>query len=346
METEYLDIVNKELHDIQQFFAHYYYPSPPLTNPQHALTVLPLLKPNTTLTSPPSSLPSPSYDTDTLHGGGDDLFDFPSLYHTSPPPPPSSCGEEMDRYVADIRDRYKQLKAIQDQMHLELTRSRILRQSIEVVGVTKVDDDVRLSPSPLQEKKKGEHSNVRREKIEPLPFSDSPGGKESMTTLPFSESPASITTTTKPTPQETTGTTIITTTTETGTTIITTATLTATAETAGPFSILPQEPPQTSPFTLANIRRLTDMIYRDAKTLLSSSPIMTYTILGMVFGVLLVGWLDCANYDIDSINNNNNNHRVVDPQAPMTDQTTQSTFVPPVPEEFVPPVPRYPWPRH
>ncbi|KAF9124676.1 hypothetical protein BGX30_000842, partial [Mortierella sp. GBA39] len=345
--TEYLDIVNKELHDIQQFFAHYYYPSPPLTNPQHAPTVLPLLKPNTTPTSPSSSsLPSSSYDTDTLHGGGDDLFDFSSLYHTSPPPPPSSCREEMDQYVADLRDRYKQLKAVQDQMHLELTRSRILRQSIEVVGVTKVDDDARLSPSPLQEKKKGGHSNVRREKNEPLPFSDSPGGKESMTSLPFSESPASTTTTTKPTPQETTGTTITTTTTGTGTTTITTTTSTVTAETASPFPILPQEPPQTNPFTLANVRRLTDMIYQDAKTLLSSSPIMTYTVLGMVFGVLLVCWLDCANYDIDSINYNNNNHRVVYPQVPMTDQTTHSTFVPPVPEESDPPVPRYPWPRH
>ncbi|KAG0059538.1 hypothetical protein BGZ89_000324 [Linnemannia elongata] len=309
METEYLDVVNKELHDIQEFFAHYYYPSPALTNPQPALTVLPLLKPNTTLASPPSfSPPSSSHDTDTLHGGDDDLFDFPSLYHTSPPPPPSSsCDEENDQYVADLRDRYKQLKAVQDQMHLELTRSRILRQSIEVVGVTKVDDDARVAFSPMQEKKKGGHSGVGRE-IESSPFGDSPGVMGSMASLPFNESSARTTTIAGSAPHETTGTTITTTTTG------------------------------------------TDMIYQDAKTLLSSSPVMTYTILGMVFGVLLVGWLDCANYDIDNMNiinntnnNDNNNHRIVDLQAPMTDHPTHSTFGPAVPEDDTP---RYPWPRH
>ncbi|KAH7042380.1 hypothetical protein BKA57DRAFT_471878 [Linnemannia elongata] len=351
METEYLDVVNKELHDIQEFFAHYYYPSPPLTNPQPALTVLPLLKPNTTLTSPPSfSPPSSSHDTDTLHGGDDDLFDFPSLYHTSPPPPPSSsCDEEKDQYVADLRDRYKQLKAVQDQMHLELTRSRILRQSIEVVGVTKVDDDARVAFSPMQEKKKGGHSGVGRE-IESSPFGDSPGVMGSMASLPFNESSARTTTIAGPAPHETTGTTITTTTTGTGTTIITTTTSTATAETGGSIPILPQELRQTNPFTIANVRRLIDMIYQDAKTLLSSSPIMTYTILGMVFGVLLVGWLDCANYDIDNMNiinntnnNDNNNHRIVDLQAPMTDHPTHSTFGPAVPEDDTP---RYPWPRH
>ena len=239
--------------------------------------------------------------------------------------------------MADLRDRYKQLKAIQDQMHLELTRSRILRQSIEVVGVTKVDDDTRLSPSPLQ-KKKGEHSDESREMIEPLPLRDSLGVMESMTSMSFNESPAR--TTMKPAPQETT---TITTTTGTGTTIITTTTSTTTAETAGSIPILPQEPHRMNPFTFANVRRLTDMIYENAKTLLSSSPIMTYTILGMVCGVLLVGWLDCANYDINNIDNNNNNHRVADLQAPMMDHTTQSTFVPPVPENDAP---RYPWPRH
>ncbi|KAG0062289.1 hypothetical protein BGZ90_003172 [Linnemannia elongata] len=350
METEYLDVVNKELHDIQEFFAHYYYPSPPLTNPQPALTVLPLLKPNTTLTSPPSfPPPSSSHDTDTLHGGGDDLFDFPSLYHTSPPPPPSSsCDEEKDQYVTDLRDRYKQLKAVQDQMHLELTRSRILRQSIEVVGVTKVDDDARVAFSPMQEKKKGGHSVVGRE-IESSPLGDSPGVMGSMASLPFNESSARITTTAG-SAHETTGTTITTTTTGTGTTIITTTTSTATAETGGSIPILPQESRQKNPFTIANVRRLIDIIYQDAKTLLSSSPIMTYTILGMVFGVLLVGWLDCANYDIDNMNiinntnnNDNNNHRIVDLQAPMTDHPTHSTFGPAVPEDDTP---RYPWPRH
>ncbi|KAF9926437.1 hypothetical protein FBU30_003970 [Linnemannia zychae] len=35
-----------------------------------------------------------------------------------------------DQYVADLRDRYKQLKAIQDQLFLELTRSHILKQSM------------------------------------------------------------------------------------------------------------------------------------------------------------------------------------------------------------------------
>ncbi|KAK3830269.1 MAG: hypothetical protein JOS17DRAFT_747438 [Linnemannia elongata] len=329
METEYLDIVNKELHDIQLFFAHYYHPSPSHTNPPHAYSVLPLLKPNITPTSPPtSSQPSSSHDTDTFLGGDDDLFDFSSLYHTSPPPPSSSGGEEWNQYVADLRDRYKQLKAVQDQMHLELTRSRILRQSIEVVGITKVDDDARLSPSSLQEKKKGGHSDAGREKTESLSFDDSPGVMESTTTLPFNESPGRTTSTTMPAAQNTTGTTITTTTTGTGTTIITTTTSTTRSETAGP---------------LAHVRRLTGTIYQNAKTLVSSSPIMTYTILGMAFGVLLVSWLDCANYDNNNILNNNNSHQVFDPLASVIGHTAYSTFAPPVPENDAP---RYPWPRH
>ncbi|KAF8931737.1 hypothetical protein BGZ47_011711 [Haplosporangium gracile] len=344
METEYLGIVNKELHDIQQFFIHYYYPSPlslsTLTNQQHALAVLPLLKPSTF--TPPSPPPSFSHDTDTIPNGGDDLFDFSSLYHTSPPPPPSSCGGdgvERDQYVADLRDRYKQLKAVQDQMHLELTRARILKQSIQVVGVTKPDDHARLSP--MQEKRSG-NMESGQERTEPLPFGDSPEVmRESLTSLPFNDSPAQTTaTTTAPAsvPKEATGTIITTTTTGTGTTTITTITTTtstaAAAKSADPVPITPQ-PSQTDSFTFKDVRRLTAMIYQDTKTLVSTYPVSTYALLGLLLALLFPGWLDCANNDI-------NNNPIFKDQLPMTDHKIHHTFVPPVPED----VPRYPWPRH
>ncbi|KAF9146073.1 hypothetical protein BG015_011702 [Linnemannia schmuckeri] len=340
METEYLDIVNKELHDIQQFFAHYYYPSRPLlstlTNQQHALAVLPLLKPSTVI--PPSSPPSSSHGTDTIHDGGDDLFDFSFLYHTYPPPPPSSCGGdgvEKDQYVADLRDRYKQLKAVQDQMHLELTRSRILKQSIQVVGVTKSDDHARLSP--LQEKK-GRHTESSQERTEPLPFGDSPRVmREPLISLPFNDSPAQTTATTTPTPapKETTGAIITTTTTGTGTTTITTTMSTAaTAKTANPIPVASQ-PRQTYPSTLKDVRRLTAMIYQFVKTFVSSYPFSTYVLLGLLLTVFLPIWPDCTN---DVINRN----PILNDRLPMTDHKIRRTFVPPVPEDL----PRYPWPRH
>jgi hypothetical protein len=345
METEYLDIVNKELRDIQQFFAQYYYPTP-ITQQhpypvQHAPTVLPLLKP--ILTSPPTSPPSSSTHNTDDHG--DDLFDFPSLYHTSSPL--SSFGSvgdaaERDQYVTDLRDRYKQLKAIQDQMHLELTRSRILKQSIQVVGVTnRLNDNATSSPLPSQEKRGAHFESANRTMTEPVAHSP----------LSFADTPDRGTVST-PTPPVETGGTIITTTTTgtgTGTTIITTTTSTAVgaAMNEGEDPTAQQQVCRRNPFTFTGIRRRTGMIYQDTKTLMSSFSLMRYALMGLVLGVLLVGWLDCT--DNNNNGNNHNNHGNVfgHQQLPVTSHKVHHTFFS-SPEHTPPPKdgPRYPWPRH
>ncbi|KAK3824487.1 MAG: hypothetical protein J3R72DRAFT_458161 [Linnemannia gamsii] len=174
METEYLNLVNKELHDIQQFFAHYYcsldpsFSSPTTTTTpsillpaQRTLTVLPLLKLPLT--------PPTSHSQDTLRESNIDAsFDSSSTFSFSSSAP--SSYSERDQYVSDLRDRYKQLKAVQDQMHLELTRARILRQSMLLPAVVTGDkekenhvtcDDANPSSDSLQEG--GGHSESTRQ---------------------------------------------------------------------------------------------------------------------------------------------------------------------------------------
>ncbi|KAG0282055.1 hypothetical protein BGZ96_000883 [Linnemannia gamsii] len=347
METEYLDIVNKELHDIQQFFAQYYYPPPTTQHYQHALSVLPLLKP--TLTPPSSSLSS----TVSTDDHGDDLFDFPSLYHTSPPPSTNdSIGDavERDQYVADLRDRYKQLKAVQDQMHLELTRSRILKQSIQSVNVTnKPDDGAKSSPLPFNGEKGAHLKSAYRTTEQPLPFADVPDRSTVTTPAP---------------PKETGGTVITTTTTgtSTGATTITTTTSTAvgTTVTEDQDSIAQQQPRTRSPFTFTGVRRLTGMICQDTKTLISSFSHTRYILVSFVLAVLfLVGLLYCI---VNNNNSNNNNnvfgqhlpsmmdprlHRMFVPLSPHED-THHKLHQPCVPRRPAPPPAddrRYPWPR-
>src|SRR6202000_1230819 len=133
--------------------------------------------------------------------------------------------------------------------------------------------------------------------------------------LPFANTPdISIVATPAP-PKKTSGTVITTTTTGTGTgrTTITTTTSTAlgTAMTEGQNSIAQQQPYTRNSFTFTEVRRLIGMIYQSTKTLMPSSSLTRYALLGFVLAVLLAGWMDCT----DS-NNNNNNNNVFDQHQP------------------------------
>ncbi|KAG0360113.1 hypothetical protein BGZ54_009696, partial [Gamsiella multidivaricata] len=103
METQYLDSVNKELQDIERFFQELYNSHPSNPPAAYASSLLPLLKFGSCKPSPRSSN-APSTNS-FIRSAVDDT--------------------DEDYAVADLRARYRQLKAVQDQLHIELTRSRI-----------------------------------------------------------------------------------------------------------------------------------------------------------------------------------------------------------------------------
>ncbi|KAG0005078.1 hypothetical protein BGZ79_006941 [Entomortierella chlamydospora] len=102
METEYLDIVNKEILEIELFFKELYSPSSCPSSIRLSASYTPRLLP----------LIKPSQNEGTSHS-----INGYTISETD------SVAEE--RFVADLRERYKQLKVVQDQLHVELTRLRI-----------------------------------------------------------------------------------------------------------------------------------------------------------------------------------------------------------------------------
>ncbi|KAF9361535.1 hypothetical protein BGX26_002040 [Mortierella sp. AD094] len=102
METEYLDIVNKEILEIELFFKELYSPLSYSSSFRLPATYTPRLLP---FLKPSQSERASRSLTD---------------------PADSETGSEAEeRFVADLRERYKQLKVVQDQLHVELTRLRI-----------------------------------------------------------------------------------------------------------------------------------------------------------------------------------------------------------------------------
>ncbi|KAF8924232.1 hypothetical protein EDD21DRAFT_220202 [Dissophora ornata] len=101
MATEHIDAVNKELLELERFFVDFYsadcYALPP--------------------TYTPGLLPFLSIDAcNSLQGHGHPTTSF--VY-------PEVEDPESGRFLEDLRERYKQLKAVQDQLRIELTRLRI-----------------------------------------------------------------------------------------------------------------------------------------------------------------------------------------------------------------------------
>ncbi|KAG0272159.1 hypothetical protein BGZ95_012104, partial [Linnemannia exigua] len=307
--TEYLNLVNKELHDIQQFFAHYYCSldpsiSSPTTTPsillpaQRTLTVLPLLK------LPLTPRTSSSHDTLRENNNNDASFDTSSTFSFSSSDP--SSYSERDQYVSDLRDRYKQLKAVQDQMHLELTRARILRQSMllpavvadgnEKVNGVAFDD---ASPSSVSLQGSGHSESTRQHEVSFTP-----------TTLSV---PAP-----EPTPAP-----------------MTSSTTTTTAPAA---SLTPQTQP-----LFPDMLHMATKIFKDVKTsachAYKSVP-KRYIFLTLGLAVILGGLLDC---DQDRLHNHkhDHNHRNNIHEPVIRDKLHRPVHPPP-PED----VPRYPWPRH
>ncbi|KAF9981526.1 hypothetical protein BGZ75_007122 [Mortierella antarctica] len=111
METEYLDTVNKELLDIEHFFQSLYASSS--LPPPYTPGILPLLKPATTTSH------SSFAESSSLHSG---LGSFTLGSDAGVPE------VDMDHLAADLRARYKQLKVVQDRLHIELTKLHVWKQ--------------------------------------------------------------------------------------------------------------------------------------------------------------------------------------------------------------------------
>ncbi|KAF9897997.1 hypothetical protein BX616_004644 [Lobosporangium transversale] len=112
METEYLDEVNRELRTIERFFQKYYGPALSSLSSVYTPELLPLLHPESVLAG---------------HQVGS-AFTHTTQSTSSPISNDSRLENEIlgeERLVENLRARYMQLKAVQDQLHLELTRLRI-----------------------------------------------------------------------------------------------------------------------------------------------------------------------------------------------------------------------------
>ncbi|KAF9433664.1 hypothetical protein BGZ76_009157 [Entomortierella beljakovae] len=98
METEYLDAVNKEILGIELFFKQLY-----------------------DSTKTPSSCCTTGFKPEVLPFLKPKLVDFPHNSHCTH----NTVDYFSDESVAALQERYKQLKVVQDQLYLELTRLRI-----------------------------------------------------------------------------------------------------------------------------------------------------------------------------------------------------------------------------
>ncbi|KFH73244.1 hypothetical protein MVEG_00465 [Podila verticillata NRRL 6337] len=127
MATEYLEKVNQELREIESFFQELYQSSSAL--PQvYTPGLLPYLRLNDASSLGSGRRMSTSSYKDNL------LDDFVLEGVTTPvssAPSMSLFSESEEIFTADLRVRYKELKAIQDQLHLELTRHQLWKESVQ-----------------------------------------------------------------------------------------------------------------------------------------------------------------------------------------------------------------------
>ncbi|KAG0034127.1 hypothetical protein BGZ81_006153 [Podila clonocystis] len=128
MATEYLAKVNQELLEIESFFQELYQSSSALS-PSYTPGLLPYLR----LTGASSLGSDRRMSTEPSHK--DQLLDDFVFEGVTTPvssmPSLSLYSDSEDVFTADLRVRYKELKAIQDQMHLELTRHHLWQERIQ-----------------------------------------------------------------------------------------------------------------------------------------------------------------------------------------------------------------------
>ncbi|KAG0319228.1 hypothetical protein BGZ99_005229 [Dissophora globulifera] len=115
METEYLDAVDKELREIERFFINLYKPAYASYSTPHASCdpgLLPFLNFGIYKAPCPSShLDCPS------------TANNPTATYACANAESDDMAKEI--LVSDLRERYRQLKIVQDQLRIELTRLRI-----------------------------------------------------------------------------------------------------------------------------------------------------------------------------------------------------------------------------
>ncbi|KAG0012096.1 hypothetical protein BGZ82_002730, partial [Podila clonocystis] len=128
MATEYLAKVCQELLEIESFFQELYQSSSALP-PSYTPGLLPYLRLNGASSlgsdrrmSTASSYKDQLLDDFVLEGVTTPVSSAPSL---------SLYSDSEDVFTADLRVRYKELKAIQDQLHLELTRHQLWQERIQ-----------------------------------------------------------------------------------------------------------------------------------------------------------------------------------------------------------------------
>ncbi|KAF9367978.1 hypothetical protein CPB97_005094 [Podila verticillata] len=127
MATEYLEKVSQELREIESFFQELYQSSSALP-PVYTPGLLPYLRLNDASSHGSGRRMSTSSYKDNL------LDDFVLEGVTTPvssAPSMSLFSESEEAFTADLRVRYKELKAIQDQLHLELTRHQLWKESVQ-----------------------------------------------------------------------------------------------------------------------------------------------------------------------------------------------------------------------
>ncbi|KAG0075298.1 hypothetical protein BGZ92_002968 [Podila epicladia] len=128
MATEYLAKVNQELLEIESFFQELYQSSSTLP-PTYTPGLLPYLRLTGTSShgsdrrlSTASSCKDQLLDDFVLEGVATPVSSAPSM---------SLYVDSEELFTADLRVRYKELKAIQDQLHLELTRHQLWQERIQ-----------------------------------------------------------------------------------------------------------------------------------------------------------------------------------------------------------------------
>ncbi|KAF9172494.1 hypothetical protein BGX21_009452 [Mortierella sp. AD011] len=128
METEYLDIVNKEILEIELFFKELYSPSSCPSSIRLSASYTPRLLP----------LIKPSQNEGTSHSiNGYTVSEADNVAE--------------ERFVADLRERYKQLKVVQDQLHVELTRLRIWKLTTQPQQDASESANAKAEPKKLKD---------------------------------------------------------------------------------------------------------------------------------------------------------------------------------------------------
>lgn len=127
MATEYLEKVNQELREIESFFQELYQSSSALPA-VYTPGLLPYLRLNGASSHGSGRRMSTSSYKDTFL---DDFVLEGVATPVSSAPSVSLFSESEEVFTADLRVRYKELKTIQDQLHLELTRHQLWKESVQ-----------------------------------------------------------------------------------------------------------------------------------------------------------------------------------------------------------------------